>query len=36
MPKYLHEVTYGAEGAKGLVSEGGSKRKDQVTAMVEA
>jgi hypothetical protein len=27
MPKYLLEVSYTAEGAKGLLKEGGSKRR---------
>lgn len=30
MPKYLYQGSYGAEGAKGLVKQGGSKRRAAV------
>ena len=32
MPKYLLEVTYTADGAKGLIKDGGSKRKQAAEA----
>jgi uncharacterized protein with GYD domain len=35
MPKYLLEVSYTVEGAKGLVQEGGSSRRKLVTDMVK-
>lgn len=35
MAKYLFEARYTAEGAKGLVREGGSGRRDAVAAMAE-
>ena len=35
MAKYLVKGSYTAEGTKGLLKEGGSKRKAQVNAMVE-
>ena len=35
MPKYLFEVTYTAQGAKGVLSEGGSKRRDAGTKALE-
>jgi len=35
MPKYLFEARYTAEGAKGLVREGGSGRRDAVAKMME-
>jgi uncharacterized protein with GYD domain len=35
MPLYLWQVSYSAEGVKGLVKEGGSKRRQVVTQMVE-
>jgi len=34
MPKYLIEASYTAEGAKGLVAEGGSKRREAVAAAI--
>ena len=36
MPKYLVEVTYTAQGAKGLLAEGGSKRRDAAEKAVKA
>lgn len=36
MTKYLWQVSYTAEGAKGLLSEGGSARRDAITRMVES
>ncbi|TCN45098.1 uncharacterized protein with GYD domain [Rhodococcus sp. SMB37] len=33
---YLWQVTYTAEGAKGLLSDGGSARRDAIVAMVES
>ena len=35
MPKYLMEASYTAEGAKGLVREGGSSRRKKVEEMVK-
>ena len=35
MPKYLFEVRYTAEGAKGLASEGGSGRSSAMAKMTE-
>ena len=35
MPKYLMEASYAAEGAKGLVREGGSSRRKKVEEMVK-
>ena len=35
MPKYLLQVSYTAEGAKGLKKDGGSKRRQAATALVE-
>ncbi len=35
MPKYLIEASYTAEGAKGLLKEGGSSRRRKVEAMVK-
>lgn len=35
MPKYLMEASYTAEGAKGLVREGGSSRRKTVEEMVK-
>lgn len=34
MAKYLIEATYTAEGAKGLLAEGGSKRKEAVESAI--
>jgi uncharacterized protein with GYD domain len=36
MAKYLFEASYTAAGAAGLVTEGGSKRRDQVRRMLES
>lgn len=35
MAKYLIEATYTADGAKGLLAEGGSKRKEAVEAAIK-
>jgi uncharacterized protein with GYD domain len=35
MPKYLFEVSYNADGMKGLLKEGGSSRVAQATNMVQ-
>lgn len=36
MPKYLWQVSYSQEGAKGLLSEGGTGRREAIRAMVES
>ena len=36
MPKYLIEATYTAQGAKGLLSDGGTKRRDAAAKTIEA
>jgi uncharacterized protein with GYD domain len=36
MPKYLVEATYTAEGAKGLLAEGGSKRREAAAKAIKA
>jgi uncharacterized protein with GYD domain len=36
MPKYLIQASYLPEGARGLVSEGGSKRRDAATKAIKA
>ncbi|MGO9741054.1 MAG: GYD domain-containing protein [Roseiarcus sp.] len=36
MPKYLAQVRYSAEGAKGLAREGGSSRRETIAKMAEA
>jgi uncharacterized protein with GYD domain len=36
MPKYLFEVSYSPEGAKGILKEGGSKRRQVVEAALKA
>jgi len=36
MPRYLWQISYTTDGAKGLLSEGGSSRRNAVTAMVES
>jgi uncharacterized protein with GYD domain len=36
MAKYLVEATYTTEGARGLLKEGGSKRREAVEAIVKA
>jgi uncharacterized protein with GYD domain len=35
MPKYLIEFNYTAEGTRGLIKEGGSKRRDAVVQLVK-
>jgi uncharacterized protein with GYD domain len=35
MPKYLFRATYTAEGAKGLISEGGSGRVEEAARLAE-
>ena len=35
MPKYLIKVAYNAEGARGLVKEGGTARRNMVQKLVE-
>jgi len=36
MPKYLIQATYTAEGAKGLLAEGGTKRRDAAVKAIKA
>ena len=36
MPKYLYQVSYTAEGAKGLLKEGGSKRRSAAEGLVKS
>ncbi len=36
MPKYLLQVSYTAEGAKGLLKDGGSKRRAAAKGLVES
>ena len=36
MPKYLLQASYSAEGAKGLLKDGGSKRRAAASALVES
>ena len=36
MPRYLWQISYTATGAKGLLSEGGTSRRNAITAMVES
>ena len=36
MPKYLLEVSYTSEGAKGVLKDGGSKRRAAAKALVES
>ena len=36
MPKYLYQGTYTAEGTKGLIKDGGSKRRAVVEEMAKA
>jgi len=36
MPKYLYEVRYTVEGAKGLARDGGSVRRAAIAKMIEA
>jgi uncharacterized protein with GYD domain len=36
MPKYLIQATYTAEGVKGLLSEGGTKRRDAAAKAIKS
>jgi uncharacterized protein with GYD domain len=36
MPTYLWQISYTTNGAKGLLSEGGTSRRDAITEMVES
>lgn len=36
MPRYLWQISYTTTGVKGLLSEGGTARRDAITAMVES
>lgn len=36
MPRYLWQVSYTAEGARGLLEQGGSARRAAITEMVES
>jgi uncharacterized protein with GYD domain len=36
MPKYLMQVSYTADGAKGLLKDGGSKRRAAAKALIES
>jgi uncharacterized protein with GYD domain len=36
MPKYLWQINYTTSGAQGLLSEGGTSRRDAITEMVES
>jgi uncharacterized protein with GYD domain len=36
MPKYLIQASYAADGAKGLLAEGGTKRRDAATKAIKA
>ena len=36
MPKYLLEVTYTAEGAKGVLKDGGTKRQDAARKLIKS
>jgi uncharacterized protein with GYD domain len=36
MPKYLLQASYAAEGARGLLKDGGSKRRDAARTLVES
>jgi uncharacterized protein with GYD domain len=36
MPKYLVQASYTAEGAQGLISEGGSGRRDAIVKLAES
>ncbi len=36
MPRYLWQVGYSEEGARGLLSDGGTRRRDAIRAMVES
>lgn len=36
MPRYLWQVTYSSEGAKGLLAEGGTARREAIKHVVES
>jgi uncharacterized protein with GYD domain len=36
MPRYLWQISYTTTGAKGLLSEGGTSRRNAITAMIES
>ena len=36
MPRYLWQISYTTNGAKGLLGEGGTARRNAITAMVES
>lgn len=36
MPKFLWQVTYTSEGARGVLGEGGTARRDAIVSMVES
>ena len=36
MPRYLWQISYTSSGAKGLLGEGGTSRRDAITEMVES
>jgi uncharacterized protein with GYD domain len=36
MPRYLWQISYTTSGVKGLLSEGGTSRREAITAMVES
>ena len=36
MPKYLFQVSYSTDGVKGLLHDGGTKRKSVVKTMIES
>jgi len=36
MPKYLLEVTYSSEGAKGVMKDGGTKRQQAARSLIES
>ncbi len=36
MPKYMLQASYTAEGTKGLIKDGGLKRREAATALVES
>src|ERR1019366_2387467 len=36
MPRYLWQISYSTTGAHGLLSEGGTSRRNAITAMVES
>lgn len=36
MPRYLWQVSYSTEGARGLLNEGGTGRREAIRAMVES